>query len=309
MKTFLFFIVYGIIWLITLLPSALLYKLSSFVGILLYYVIPYRKNLVIRNLGCSFPEKDIREITAIAKKFYIHFADTILESCMIIHMSKKDAKKIFTVKNPEILDPFFKAGKSVLGVCGHYGTWDLFNAFPLQVNHPFIAFYKPINSKVIDKIFILLRKKFGVEVVPINQTLQTVIKNKNANKTAVYIFLADQRPVNSYIRYWTKFLNQETPILLGVEKIAKKTNFPVVFFDVQRPKRGHYEIEFKIVTEDPSTISDLDLVENYLRLLESRIIEKPEFWLWSHDRWKHNRMNWEKVYGNFLIEKTQDDKS
>jgi Kdo2-lipid IVA lauroyltransferase/acyltransferase len=307
MNTVLFYLVYPIVWLITLLPSYILYKISSFVGFALYYLIPYRKNLVIRNLGCSFPTKDIREICAIAKKYYVHFADTILESCMFLHLTKKEALKKLVVKNPELLEPFLKSGKSIIGVCGHYGTWELFLAFPLQIKHPFIAFYKPINNKAIDKMFRLIREKFGVQVVPISKTLQTVLRNKDQNKSAVYIFLADQRPVNYYIRYWTTFLNQETPILLGIEKIAKRTNFPVVFFDVQKVKRGHYEVEFKIVAEDPSTITDLDIIEKYLRLLESRIVEKPEYWLWSHDRWKHNRENWEKYYGNFLVEKSQED--
>jgi Kdo2-lipid IVA lauroyltransferase/acyltransferase len=308
MNTILFFLLYGIIWLITLLPYSVLYCISSFIAFLLYYVIPYRRNLVIKNLSCTFPTKDIREITSIAKKFYVHFVDNILESCMILNMSKKEAFKRMIVKNPEMLDPYFKAGKSILGVCSHYGTWDLLLSLPLQVKHPFIAFYKPINNKTIDKIFIRLRKKFGVQVVPINQTLQTILKNKDKNDTAVYVFIADQRPVDFYIRYWTEFLNQETPILLGVEKISKKTNFPVLYLDVQKVKRGHYEVEFKIVSEDPSSLSDMEIVENYLKLMESRIIEKPEYWLWSHDRWKHNRANWEKRYGHFIIEKPKNQR-
>jgi KDO2-lipid IV(A) lauroyltransferase len=300
-----YWLLYGFVWLFTLLPDFIIYKFSSFVGFLLYYVIHYRKNLVIRNLGCSFPDKRIGEIESIAKKFYIHFADTFIESCMMLHWSGKEATKRMVIKNPEVLDPFYKQGRSVLGVFGHYGSWDLFASFPLQSKYQLYGLYKPIHDSAVDKLFIKLRERYGAEAVKVDQSLQTILRNRNENKLGVYMFIADQRPIPRSIRYWSKFLNQETPILLGIEKIAKKTNFPVAYFDVQKVKRGYYEAEIKIITDDPSKEPELDIVERYLRLLEARIINKPEYWLWSHDRWKHKRFAWEKKYGNFLIERPE----
>lgn len=292
------------VWLFNLLPEFIIYKFSSFIGFLLYYVIHYRKNLVIRNLSCSFPDKRIGEIESLAKKFYVHFADTFIESIMMLKWNSKEVVKRFKIKNPEILDQYYSEGKSVIGVCGHYCTWDLIGTLPLQSKYILIGLYKPIHNSAVDKLFIRIRTRYGSEVIKSDQAYQAILRNKNENKLGVYMFVADQRPIPQSIRYWSTFLNQETPILLGIEKIAKKTNFPVAYFDVQKVKRGYYEAEIKLITDNPSKEPGLNIVEKYLRLLEARIIDKPEYWLWSHDRWKHKRFAWEKTFGNFLIERS-----
>ncbi len=284
-----YYILYGLIWLFTLLPNRILYGISSFFGFCLFWIIRYRKRLIIKNLKKSFPDKSNAEILLIAKKFNYHLADTFMESLMVIHMSKKEANQRLKIKNINVLDKFYESGKSVISVFGHYGTWDLFNILPVHTNFEVAALYKPIHNKAIDKLLMKIREKFGVITVPSNQALPTILKNKNINKPMIYLFVADQAPLRRDIRYWTTFLNQETPVFIGPEKIAKKTGFPVVFFDVQKVKRGFYEVEIKVITEEPSELPEFEITEKHVRILEERIINKPEYWLWSHNRWKHEK--------------------
>ncbi len=289
MNKILFKIVYSIIWLITLLPINLLYKLSDVMYFLAYYVVGYRKKVVITNLKNAFPLKDNKEIKQITKAFYAHLCDNLLETALMINMPAKEYAKRFVFKNLEVLDDLYKKGKSVCAVFGHYGNWDWTSALNMYTKYQVYAIYMPIKNKNIDNLVNKLRGKFGMKLIHKQYAARTILNLSESKELFIAYFIGDQTPSKHEISYWTKFLNQDTPVFLGTEKIARKTNQAVVYFDITKVKRGYYEIEFIKLFENSSETKEYEITESHLRYLEKRIIEKPEYWLWSHRRWKYKK--------------------
>lgn len=281
---------YGIIWILTLLPFKVLYIISDFLSFITYYLIPYRKKVTLTNLKKSFPEKSSTEINKIAKKFYRHLFDLFLESFKLLQMNEEQILKRFDYKNPEVLDELYSKNKSIITVFGHYGNWEWLASLPLVTKYKVLAIYKPLANSSFDKFFIRLRGKFGIETVTIQQALRKILNFQQNKELTITFFLGDQRPMGRYIKYWTTFLNQDTPILLGVEKISKQTDQAVVFIDIQKKKRGFYEIVFIKLFENPKETEEFEITEKHIRILEKIIINRPELWLWSHRRWKHKKL-------------------
>lgn len=292
MQAISYYIIFVIIWLITLIPLRIMYGLSDFFYFILYYIIPYRKKLVFKNLSNAFPEMKKEERKKLAKKFYRHFCDNSLESVAILHMSANEMKKRFTILNPEVLDSYYKAGKHLIAVSGHYCTWDWFAGFPFYSNYTLIALYKPLHNKYYDRLFKNLREKFGSKTIASTHAVK-VMMGYNGPPT-LFWFIADQRPLRKDIRYWTIFFNQDTPIFLGVEKIARKTNFPVFFFQLRKVKRGYYTVNIIKLTDQPKELKEFELTERHVHMLEENIKEHPEYYLWSHNRWKHKKLDKDK---------------
>lgn len=280
---------YGIIWILTLLPFKVLYIISDFLSFITYHLIPYRKKVTLTNLKKSFPEKSSTEINKIAKKFYRHLFDLFLESFKLLQMNEEQILKRFDYKNPEVLDELYSKNKSIITVFGHYGNWEWLASLPLVTKYKVLAIYKPLANSSFDKFFIRLRGKFGIETVTIQQALRKILNFQQNKELTITFFLGDQRPMGRYIKYWTTFLNQDTPILLGVEKISKQTDQAVVFIDIQKKKRGFYEIVFIKLFENPKETEEFEITEKHIRILEKIIINRPELWLWSHRRWKHKK--------------------
>lgn len=281
---------YGIIWILTLLPFKVLYIISDFLSFITYYLIRYRKKVTLTNLKKSFPEKSSTEINKIAKKFYRHLFDLFLESFKLLQMNEEQILKRFDYKNPEVLDELYSKNKSIITVFGHYGNWEWLASLPLVTKYKVLAIYKPLANSSFDNFFIRLRGKFGIETVTIQQALRKILNFQQNKELTITFFLGDQRPMGRYIKYWTTFLNQDTPILLGVEKISKQTDQAVVFIDIQKKKRGFYEIVFIKLFENPKETEEFEITEKHIRILEKIIINRPELWLWSHRRWKHEKL-------------------
>ncbi len=291
------------LWLITLLPLRILYIFSDIFYVLIYYVAGYRKKMVFTNLKNAFPEKTGNEIKKIAKAFYRHFCDIFVESFYTLNMSGNEIKKRFYYKNINVLNDIYNKGKSVVMVGGHYNNWDWLTGLPLQSKHKCFAIYRPLRNKYFNLLFMKIREKFGFKTIPMKTALREIVKADKEGILSMTYFLTDQRPARRSIGYWTTFLNQETPWLMGSEVIAKKLNQPVVYMDVQKIKRGFYEIEFDVLFENPGETKEFEITEAHIRKLESSIIKKPEYWLWSHKRWKHKKDEIEKL----VLKK--DDKS
>ncbi len=236
----------------------------------------------------AFPEKSEKEIKQIAKRFYKHFCDFVLESVKTIHISKKQNAKRFTYKNLEVFHELYKKNKNVILVSGHYGNWEWLVSLPSKLEHKFLALYKPLSNKYFDKLIINLRSKYATGMVPMDDTLRVMLDYKRKNELIITWFLADQTPPRE-TQYWTKFLNQETPIFLGTEKIARKLNHTVVFMDIHKLKRGYYQAEFTLLFENAADTKEYEITEKHTKYLENIINQKPEYWLWSHRRWKHKR--------------------
>ena len=289
MNRFLFKIVYSIIWLITLFPLPVLYQISNILYFLAYYVVGYRKKVVVSNLKNAFPLKSNTEIKKITKSFYLHLCDNLIETAAMIHMPKKSFDKRFIFKNVDVINELYDKGKSICAVFGHYGNWDWYALLQFYVKHQVYAIYMPIKNKNIDKLVNNLRSKFGVKMIHKAYAAKKILDMHNSGELFITFFISDQTPSKREISYWTTFLNQDTAVFLGAEKIARKTNQAVVFFDIIKKKRGYYEIEFLKLFENSKDTRQYEITKAHLKCLEKRIIEKPEYWLWSHRRWKYKK--------------------
>lgn len=283
----LYYLALPFIYFISLLPFRLLYLFSDFMYLLLFYVVGYRKKVVEENLRNSFPEKSAQELKQLSKKYYHYLCDLTLESLKKITINEKVAQERCTFKSVELIERLRKENKSIMLLMGHYGNWEWAgSSFSLLKKHQLFVVYKPLSSKYFEELMRRTRTMFGTRLIKMENTLRDIINNKN--NLAAYAFIADQTPPPN-IAYWTKFLHQDTAMYTGAEKLAKKLNFPVVFINIVRVKRGYYEIYAEMLCEDPKTSKENEITDKYIEKLEVEIKKMPETWLWSHRRWKHKR--------------------
>lgn len=284
-----FYPVYFAAFIFTLFPLKVQYLLSDCLFFLFYHIAGYRKKTVYKNLSRSFPEKTKQEVHEIALAFYRHFCDYIIESIAWLRFGRNQAKKRFSYKNPEVIDDLYQKKKSILLAIGHSGNWEWISNLPLWFPYQALAIYKPLKNKHVNRFFIRIRERFGLRTIPMATSLRTILEYHQKEIPTITLFLTDQRPQINQIEYWTSFLNQETPILLGTEKIAKKLDFAVVFMRIIKTGRGYYQGEFVKITETPRETFPYEITEKHVRELEKQIREQPWTWLWSHKRWKFKR--------------------
>ncbi len=279
---------YLVILPVSALPMRALYMLSDALFFVFYHLIGYRKKVVKDNLRRSFPEKSGDEINELARKFYSHFCDLLVESLKIFTIDRDEALKRMVFTNPELINAYFEQGRSVILAGGHYNNWELFAvAIDEAIRHQTLAIYKPLNNQFFDEKMRLTRGKYGLEMIPI-KAVKDVFERNRAMLT-VTIFATDQSPGNVNKAYWMNFLNQETAVLFGTEKLAKEYNYPVVYGLIKKLRRGYYATEFKLVAENPADMAYGEITRIHTRMLEEDIRTQPEFWLWSHRRWKKKR--------------------
>lgn len=291
MKLFLTGIFYLLVLIVSAMPFKVLYWFSNFAAFVMLNMAKYRVEVVTSNLKRAFPEKTDAEIKELRKLFYRNLTDNFVESFKTFTIKKSTVVKRHKIKNPELLEEIFKKHKGIIGATGHYANWEWGSlSGSLQCPNNFVAFYKPVRNKYMDKVLRDSRSKCGTELASIKKTSATFEKYKDQN----YIFLmaADQSPSKGKLldsAYWTTFLGIETAFLFGIEKHAKTNDYPVIYIDIQRVKRGYYELELSILVEDPSKYKHGEITEIYKNKLEEIIRKKPENWLWSHKRWKHSK--------------------
>jgi|WetSurMetagenome_2_1015567.scaffolds.fasta_scaffold00227_12 Kdo2-lipid IVA lauroyltransferase/acyltransferase len=284
-----YYIFYGFNWLLTLLPLRILYVFSDLLFLVLYYFPGYRRKVVRTNLKNSFPEKSEKEIIDIERKFYHHLCDLFVETFKLTHMSSSQLMRRIPLTNPELLEKLYNEGRDVAAVLGHYGNWEMLTCLPLYSKYKFVSIYKPLANKHFDKYMINSRSKFGMTVTPMQHVVREVIENRKNNTRALYSFLTDQTPPKGDIKFWTNFLSQVTPVYLGTEKIASKYDMAVILFNVQKIKRGRYSFTVELLFDHTAGLPEHLITETHVKRLEEIIREHPEFWIWSHRRWKHKR--------------------
>lgn len=284
-----FIIAYPFIWLFSLLPLKILYQFSKLFNFFIYYVVRYRRAIVHKNIRKSFPEKSEKEVEEIVKRFYKYFSQLLVEIIKLISISEKELTRRIKYKNPELLDELFDKGLHCIVVTAHYGNWEWLVGVSKSTKYKTMSLYKPMSNKNMEWLMTKLRTRMGAELVPMNKAIRAILKYKKDNTPALSLFIADQRPYKSYIQYWTKFLNQDSPVFLGVEKIAKSTNQAVIFFKIERAKRGYYEVEIVKLFEKVDSLPEYAITEAHVKYLESIIKQAPEYWLWTHNRWKYKR--------------------
>jgi len=257
----------------------------------MYHLLSYRNKVTLTNLENAFPEKSPEEIQKLCRRFYRRLCDQIIESFKIIHISRKNILKRFNYLNPEVLTELYESNKSVITLTGHHATWQWYLSLGLVTKHKVLAVYQPPSFTHFSKIYDYVSNRFGVIPLPMNKIFRAMVDSKSKNELTATFILGDQSPQPNGIKYWTQFLNQDTPVITGFERIAKKTNQAVVYIHIERIKRGYYEVSFQKLTDEPIDIKDYDITEAYFRTLEKTIINQPELWLWTHRRWKHQRQN------------------
>ncbi|WP_140938843.1 lysophospholipid acyltransferase family protein [Sphingobacterium lumbrici] len=282
-------IVSGLLFSFSLLPFWVLYILSDFLYFIIYYGVKYRKPVVITNLKNSFPEKSEVEIQQIAKKFFRYFPDIIVEALKMRTITKQQVINRIELLNPEEVYKHFEAGKSVIGVTAHYGNWELgIYRMSIMTEHPCLIIYKPLNNKCFDQVHNKVRTRFGATMVPMKQILRHLIKLKN--QLNMSMFVADQTPLHQDSDYFLDFLNQDTLVHTGTERIAKLTGNPIVYCHIGRKeKRGHYYCKFTTLVENPSVYQEHEITQIHNKFTEKMIREEPAYWLWTHRRWKRTR--------------------
>lgn len=276
---------YGFVLPLSYLPLWVLYIFTDFFFIILITVVPYRKKVIEDNIQRSFPELNKKERKRIKLKFYRHFTDILAEGIKNLSLSKDGYSKRFKVSNPEIMNKLYEKKKNVLLVSGHYNNWEwLITSQSILFPHQAFGIGMPMTSKFWDKKINEKRSRFGMNVVHAKNYKEELALHSEKIKSV--LVLSDQSPGDSKKSYWMSFLNQETAVLFGTEIMAHQLNYAVVFFITRKIKRGHYEIELQLITDEPSTKSWGEITEAHVKLLEKEIIAAPEHWLWSHKRWK-----------------------
>lgn len=273
-------------FLIGIMPFRCMYVFSDFIAFVLYRIAGYRKKVVRQNLVKSFPDKSIEEIKCIEKSFYKHFADITIESFKGFTMSKSHVLKRFVVEDSVVADKYFEQGKDIINLAAHYGNWEWgILSTDLFLKHQVVSLYKPLSNKYIESYSKKRRERFGMQLVSIKKTKGFFMSEKPKNVS--YIMAADQSPTDKERMIWVDFLGQKTPCLHGPGVYATKMNIPLVYFDVQRLKRGYYSLKVVDFCENPGEKTPQEITEQYMSKLEKIILNKPEDWLWSHRRWKH----------------------
>ena len=280
---------YGVILPISMLPPFVLYRVSDLMFLLFYHVVGYRKKVVRDNIEKSFPEKRPEEVRHIMRGFYRHFCDLVVESLMIFRISSSNAMARMRFRNPELLTRHFEEGKHVIIAGGHYNNWELFAvAVDQSLKHDVYALYKPLKNLFFDEKMRTSRGKFGLRMYSIKK-VKELFDTLQTQSPAAVVFATDQSPSNPQRAYWSQFLGRDTAILFGTEKFANDYDCPVYFCTLNKLKRGYYEGVFELITESPRSLPYGQLTELHTKLLERDIRQHPEFWLWSHRRWKHSK--------------------
>jgi len=290
------FLLYAVVRLIAFLPLPVLFLISDiFLYPVVYYLVGYRLKKVRRNLKNSFPNLSDTDLRKIERKFYRHFCDSFQETIRILGMSEEEAKSRMVFDNPELISGLTDKGQGVLIVLGHYGNWEyqtfLFLLLDKITSREGFNVYRPLDNKAFNQLYLKFRGHFGASNVTKNETFRTIIRLKRDGITGIFGLVSDQSPSRANIHYWTTFLNQETAILTGPERMSKQTGFAVVYADVKKTGRGFYQTTYKLITDKPKETAEFEITEKYARLMEQTILREPAYWLWSHNRWKHKRLD------------------
>jgi len=288
MTSIIYYLLFAFAWLVSLIPYWLLYRISDGLYYLIYYVVKYRKTTVFHNLRSSFPHKTDEEIHRIARAFYRHFSDFLLEAVKMISISPEKLNNRMKVKNPEVFRDLAERNQNFALVTAHYNNWEMMINLPHHMVHRCMIIYRPLNNKVTDQLSLYMRGRFNNVMVPMENIFREGVKCRSEKRLFSIWFLADQRPPRNS-KFWTNFLNQDTPVYLGAEKIASKYDMAVVFFNVQKIRRGYYCYTPELLFEHTTGLPEHVITESHVRRLEEIIRENPEYWIWSHRRWKHKK--------------------
>ncbi len=279
--------------LLSLLSLKVLYLISELLTFLIYHVIGYRKKVVYLNLSNSFPDWSDEKVKQIAKKYYRHMSAMMVENVYLRFIRKKDGERRVILENKSLFDELYQKNKNLVVMTGHFGNWEFFNLLPLITDYEELALYKKVSDPVFDQIYIDMRTRFGAKTIEMNEAMRKVIERNKDPKPYFLLMIADQSPADTH--HWIKFLNQDTSVFLGSEKIARRFDMAVVYVEILRHKKGVYRFIPTLITENAKNTSEFEITDRYFQLLEESIKRSPRYWLWSHRRWKHKKPDSVKI--------------
>lgn len=287
MQFILFAITYPIIWILSRLPMRILYMKSDFFYFLIYYVFRYRKQVVLDNLKLAFPEKPEVELLRIRKKFFKHLMDLTMESVKAFSISEKEIFKRYTYSNPELVNKYAAEGRSIALMGAHQSNWEWSISLPKVLDIDMYGAYTKLNNTYYEKVIRDSREKFGVIGYKTSEMVRGMQKRFSDKQQGAYILLSDQSPQLHKTYYWREYFNIKVPIHTGAEMLSKRFDLVVINYVTKRVKRGYYTTEFQLITDTPKDFKDYQITDLYTELTEKNILEQPEYYLWSHKRFKH----------------------
>lgn len=300
MKEFLYNIIYGIFYLVSKLPYRALYVISDIANLVLYHIVRYRRDIVRRNITSAFPEKSLEECISIERGFYKWFCDYFVETVKLMSVSRQELLSRIEFRGIDKIEECFDRGQTCTGILGHYGNWELLSATGLVIKkHPEAVIgliYHPLRSQLFDRLFINMRQSMGGVCVPKKDILRYLVSFRSQNLMNLFGYIADQAPRYRNIHLWLPFLNHDTPVFTGAERIMRKMNNAVFYIDVERPERGKYIYTFKFMTDKPGEMPEFEITKKFFVMLEQTIRREPRFYLWSHNRWKRTREEFDKEF-------------
>jgi KDO2-lipid IV(A) lauroyltransferase len=271
------------------LPFWVIFGMADIFYVFLYYVARYRRKVVHENLVNSFPEKSLKEIRTITKKFFHHLSDLGLETIKLYGMTEKEIDDRLKLNNLDIYEEYYNQGKSIVVLGMHHNNWEWSGTMQRFIKSQFLVVYNPVrNNKALERFILDTRERFGAKSIQVNHSVRSALEFNKAERPCALILGADQTPPSNS-QFWTTFLNQETAFFTGPMKIAIKTNQPVILHHTRKVGRSRYEVFHYKLIENPAEVKPEDIMIAYISKLEEIIKAEPEYWLWSHRRWKHKR--------------------
>lgn len=281
-----------LLYLLSRLPLRVLYLLSTFCFPFVYHIFRYRRKVVKRNIDRSFPELSNKQRRLIELRFYQFFCDYVVETIKLLTISRKEMQRRMVVRGMEQVEQALEQHPFVFLYLGHYCNWEWISSIPLWKTRPdthCAQLYRPLKSKWADDLFMGMRTRFGSDNISKYEALRHILSMKKAGTRAVIGFISDQTPSRQNIHDWVNFLHQDTPVVTGTERIARKVDAAAFFVDVRRVRRGCYELKFVPMSNDVNSLPEYGLTHLYMEKLEAMIRRQPHLWLWTHKRWKHKR--------------------
>lgn len=310
MSNVIYYIGYAFWYVLSLLPLRVLYVVSDLLYLLVCHVVRYRHRVIWKNLKTSFPEKTDNELRQIEHGFYHYFCDYLVETIKLMTISEQQLRERMTFTGAEEVDKVLSSGQSCAVFLGHVGNWEWITSLPLWLSADVqcAQIYHPLENHAADRLFLKVRQRLGAQCIAMNDTLREIVRYRREKRTICVGYISDQKPHWVNIHHWVDFLNHDTPVLTGTERIIRSTGHAVFYADVTRKRRGYYNCELRPITlpsteaegeaqpvrstatatksEAPSQWPYTDI---YFRELEQTIRRDPAIWLWSHDRWKRTR--------------------
>lgn len=301
MNKILYYIVYGFFYMVSLLPFRALYVISDFFYLIVYRLVRYRKNVVRNNIITSFPEKSEEECRKIEHGFYHFLCDYFVETTKLLSISKKSMLRHIEFRNVEEMEECFDKGQACAAILGHYCNWEWLSATGLSFRRHQEAvmglIYHPLYSKAFDKLFIDIRHSQGGVCVPKKDILRYLFEYRQENRMSLFGYIADQAPKWENIHLWLDFLHHDTPVFTGAERIMRKMNDAVFYVDMERIRRGYYTCTFRLISKEPAKLEEFEITRKFFNMLEESIRRSPQYYLWSHNRWKRTHEEFDLKYG------------